>query len=95
VVNYDLPHVAESYVHRIGRTARAGASGLAVSFCTPDDIKLLRAIERLIKIKIPALAADGSVLPDHAVPQAPRPVKRPEGKQNSRRRHRPRRRAQN
>ncbi len=94
VVNYDLPHVAESYVHRIGRTARAGASGLAVSFCTPDEIKLLRAIERLIKIKIPALAADGSALPDHAIPQPPRAVKRPDAKPNSRRRHRPRRRAQ-
>ena len=59
---------------------------------SPDDIKLLRAIERLIKIKIPALAADGSPLPDHAVPQPPRAQKRPEGGENSRKRHRPRRR---
>ncbi len=94
VVNYDLPHVAESYVHRIGRTARAGASGLAVSFCAPDDIKLLRAIERLIKIKIPALAADGSKLADSDVPQQPRKAKATDAKPNSRRRHRPRRRAQ-
>ena len=49
VFNYDLPHVAETYVHRIGRTARAGASGIAVSFCDHDEIKNLRAIERLIE----------------------------------------------
>ncbi|MCF6272081.1 MAG: DEAD/DEAH box helicase [Rhodobacteraceae bacterium] len=91
VVNYDLPNVPESYVHRIGRTARAGASGLAVSFCTPEEIKLLRAIERLIKIKIPALAADGSPLQEKDVPQA-RAAKRPEGgrPQQRRRRYRPR-----
>ncbi len=91
VVNYDLPNVPESYVHRIGRTARAGASGLAVSFCTPEEIKLLRAVERLIKMKIPALAADGSPLQEKDVPQA-RAAKRPEGgrPQPRRRRFRPR-----
>ncbi len=52
VYNYDLPEVAENYVHRIGRTARAGASGKAVAFCTPAEISLLRAIERLMGIKI-------------------------------------------
>jgi len=98
VVNYDLPHVAESYVHRIGRTARAGASGLAISFCTPEEVKLLRAVERLIKIKIPALAADGSPLQDKDIPQAPRAAKRPEGggrpNSRNRRRSRPKQRAQ-
>jgi len=49
VVNFDLPHVSEDYVHRIGRTGRAGASGVAVSFVTADDVKLLFPIERLIK----------------------------------------------
>jgi len=49
VVNFDLPHVSEDYVHRIGRTGRAGASGVAVSFVTADDAKLLFTIERLIK----------------------------------------------
>ncbi|MEL7542488.1 MAG: DEAD/DEAH box helicase [Pseudomonadota bacterium] len=49
VVNYDLPEVPEAYVHRIGRTARAGASGSAISFCAPDDRHLLRAIERTTK----------------------------------------------
>jgi ATP-dependent RNA helicase RhlE len=49
VINYDLPHVPESYVHRIGRTARAGAAGTAIAFCDPDERPLLRDIERLIR----------------------------------------------
>ncbi len=49
VVNYDLPVEAESYVHRIGRTARAGASGIAYSFCDSSERKYLREIERLVK----------------------------------------------
>ncbi|MEW5423355.1 DEAD/DEAH box helicase [Amorphus sp. 3PC139-8] len=57
VVNYDLPHVAETYVHRIGRTARAGATGNAVTLCAPDEKNLLRAIERLIKQSVPVVAA--------------------------------------
>ncbi|HIP24309.1 MAG TPA: DEAD/DEAH box helicase [Rhodobacteraceae bacterium] len=95
VVNYDLPNVPESYVHRIGRTARAGASGLAVSFCTSEEIKLLRAIERLIKIKIPALAADGSPLQEKDIPQPTRAAKRPDAgrPQQRRRKFRPRQKA--
>ena len=49
VINFDLPHVAESYVHRIGRTARAGATGMAISLVAPDERQLLRAVERLIR----------------------------------------------
>jgi len=49
VVNYDLPNVPETYVHRIGRTARAGASGVAVSFCDPEERSHLKAIEHLIR----------------------------------------------
>ncbi len=91
VVNYDLPNVPESYVHRIGRTARAGASGLAVSFCTSEEIKLLRAVERLIKMKIPALAADGSPLQEKDIPQPTRAAKRPDGgRPQQQRRRRPR-----
>jgi len=56
VVNYDLPNEPESYVHRIGRTARAGAEGFAVSFCTSDELPYLRDIERLIKQEVPAHA---------------------------------------
>ncbi len=54
VVNYELPDVPEVYVHRIGRTARAGATGKAVSFCTSTEVNQLRGIERLIKMSIPA-----------------------------------------
>ena len=90
VVNYDLPNVPESYVHRIGRTARAGASGLAVSFCTSEEIKLLRAIERLIKIKIPALSADGTPLQEKDIPQPTRAAKRPDAGRPQQRRRRPR-----
>jgi len=46
VINYDLPKVAEDYVHRIGRTGRAGASGIAISFAAPDDAQQLKQIER-------------------------------------------------
>jgi ATP-dependent RNA helicase RhlE len=54
VFNFDLPNVPESYVHRIGRTARAGAEGTAISLCSSDEIAFLRDIERLIKMQIPA-----------------------------------------
>ncbi len=53
VVNYDLPFVPESYVHRIGRTARAGADGEAIAFCTPEDRGLLRDIEKTIRQLVP------------------------------------------
>jgi ATP-dependent RNA helicase RhlE len=57
VINYDLPQVAEDYVHRIGRTGRAGASGQAVSLVSKDEKKQLRGIERLIKKPIPELGS--------------------------------------
>jgi ATP-dependent RNA helicase RhlE len=53
VINYDLPNEPETYVHRIGRTARAGADGDAISFCAPDERDYLRDIERLIRKQIP------------------------------------------
>jgi ATP-dependent RNA helicase RhlE len=56
VVNYDLPFVPESYVHRIGRTARAGSSGEAIAFCDHEERPLLRDIERTIRQKIPVVA---------------------------------------
>ncbi|WP_411819862.1 DEAD/DEAH box helicase [Hyphococcus formosus] len=52
VVNYDLPNVPETYVHRIGRTARAGAAGIAISFCANDERPYLRSIEKLTREKI-------------------------------------------
>jgi len=53
VFNYDLPDVPETFVHRIGRTARAGRDGVAISFCAPDEEQDLRAIEKLTRIQIP------------------------------------------
>jgi ATP-dependent RNA helicase RhlE len=61
VVNYDLPNVPESYVHRIGRTARAGAEGVAISFCDGEERAFLRSIERLIGMTIPA---SGQAVPE-------------------------------
>ena len=54
VVNFDLPNVPETYVHRIGRTARAGADGVAISLCDADEASLLHDIEKLIRKSIPA-----------------------------------------
>src|SRR5205085_6587555 len=53
VVNYDMPDVPENCVHRIGRTARAGAGGIAIAFCAPDEREELRAVEKLIRLRIP------------------------------------------
>lgn len=53
VINFEVPNVAESYVHRIGRTARAGAEGIAISFCDSEEKSFIRDIERLIGKKIP------------------------------------------
>jgi len=57
VVNFDLPNVPETYVHRIGRTARAGAEGIAVSFCDQEERAFLADIERLIKMRIERIEA--------------------------------------
>jgi ATP-dependent RNA helicase RhlE len=63
VFNFDLPNVAESYVHRIGRTGRAGAEGRAVSLCDPlDERVLLRDIERLIRQRLAVVGEDGQVI---------------------------------
>ena len=53
VINYDVPNVAESYVHRIGRTARAGTEGIAISFCDSEEKAFIADIEKTIKMKIP------------------------------------------
>ncbi len=60
VINYDLPNVPESYVHRIGRTARAGREGIAISFCDHEERAYLKSIERLIKLQIPATDRRGA-----------------------------------
>jgi ATP-dependent RNA helicase RhlE len=61
VINYELPYVPEDYIHRIGRTGRAGASGEAISLCSPDEEKLLTEIERMLKRTIPVATPDGFV----------------------------------
>ncbi|HEY2068356.1 MAG TPA: DEAD/DEAH box helicase [Rhizomicrobium sp.] len=60
VVNYELPEVAESYVHRIGRTARAGSGGTAIAFCDPSERTLLRDIERLVRAPLTVVGAQPS-----------------------------------
>ncbi len=69
VVNYDLPNIPESYVHRIGRTARAGAEGVAISFCDHEERAYLRDIERLIRMTIPATDRRTGKPAGHAAPQ--------------------------
>jgi len=59
VINYDLPVEPEVYIHRIGRTARAGAGGDAVSFCSAGERDFLRAIEKLIRVPVPVVTAHG------------------------------------
>ena len=81
VVNYDLPHNAEDYVHRIGRTGRAGQKGEAISFCTPSDKESLRAIEKLINKKLELNVSSNSGPDQAAVPASSRisntDIKRP------------------
>ena len=66
VVNFELPEVAEAYVHRIGRTARAGAGGRAISFCDHEERDLLRAIERLTRLNLPKTDRRGAAGPKPA-----------------------------
>ncbi len=63
VVNFELPHVPEDYIHRIGRTGRAGASGEAISFVAPEEEKYLAEIERLLKKKVEIEVVDDFVAP--------------------------------
>jgi superfamily II DNA/RNA helicase len=72
VINYEIPHAAEDYVHRIGRTGRAGASGTAISLVSPEEAKYLVEIEKLIKTEIPKERAN---LPEHTA----RPARAPRG----------------
>jgi ATP-dependent RNA helicase RhlE len=73
VINFDLPHVPEQYVHRIGRTARAGTNGVAISFCAPDERAYLRDIERLTKQVVPVMETDLSLRAPRADERTPRP----------------------
>jgi ATP-dependent RNA helicase RhlE len=94
VINFDLPNTPESYVHRIGRTGRAGASGEAISFCDPAEEKsLLVDIERLIRQRLPinaassvpapsASSAAGAPSPRAAQPQQPKQTFAPQGRRS-------------
>ncbi|MEL7093566.1 MAG: DEAD/DEAH box helicase, partial [Pseudomonadota bacterium] len=67
VYNYELPNVPEAYVHRIGRTARAGKDGLAVAFCAPDEMAQLKDIQKVMKLTIPVASGRAwEALPDPA-----------------------------
>jgi ATP-dependent RNA helicase RhlE len=72
VVNFELPDVAESYVHRIGRTARAGSAGIAIAFCDPSERPSLRAMEKLVKLDLTVMAGERYV-PGAKSEPAPRP----------------------
>jgi ATP-dependent RNA helicase RhlE len=98
VINHDLPNVPETYVHRIGRTGRAGASGIAISFCDAEEKAELRDIQKLINKSIPVVMEHPFVMTHNSqsVQQpAPRPSyqKRPQGnnrnQQGNRRNYRP------
>jgi ATP-dependent RNA helicase RhlE len=87
VVNFELPNVPEDYVHRIGRTGRAGSTGAAVSLVDHEEVKLLKGIERLIKREIPRVEVESFVPPSKMEAEAPRPPRpqqqrRPQGQNN-------------
>jgi ATP-dependent RNA helicase RhlE len=95
VYNYDLPNVPDAYVHRIGRTARAGKDGRAVALCAPAEMGELRAIEKMTKQPIPVIG--GSAWSNAEAAAAPKPGSgrggpgksgAPGGKPNQRQRHR-------
>jgi superfamily II DNA/RNA helicase len=97
VVNYDVPNVPETYVHRIGRTARAGAAGIAISLCDGEEAAFVRDIEKLIRASIPV--TDRRTHQSHSGPHKTHEVERasvsapgkqrhhPRGKSHKRRRH--------
>ncbi|HLH91849.1 MAG TPA: DEAD/DEAH box helicase [Xanthobacteraceae bacterium] len=86
VVNYDLPNEPETYVHRIGRTARAGADGIAISLCSADEASYLRAIEKLIRQSIPAQGdRPAAPAPHHAAARSAQANGHREGRPNGHR----------
>jgi len=86
VVNYDLPNEPETYVHRIGRTGRAGRTGISFSFCAPDDTGFLRDIERLIRMRIQVSPTPAEAELKSPAPQEIRSAKQPavDGRENGR-----------
>jgi ATP-dependent RNA helicase RhlE len=78
VINYDLPNIPDSYVHRIGRTARAGASGVAISFCGAEERAYLRDIQKLIRSEIPVVREHPYAAGSGKPPRTERPAVRTE-----------------
>lgn len=88
VINYDLPNIPETYIHRIGRTGRADASGIALSFCDGEERPYLRDIQKLIELKIPVVTDhpyedDGTFVPAKKQSQQRRPQSRASRPANS------------
>ena len=83
VVNFELPNVPEDYVHRIGRTGRAGSSGAAISLVDKEELPYLRDIERLIKREIPKETVDSFVPPANLPAEATRPPRQSHGQRRS------------
>jgi ATP-dependent RNA helicase RhlE len=86
VFNFELPNVPETYVHRIGRTGRAGASGMAISFCDTEERAYLKDIQKLIKINLPVVNDHPYISTDRNLPPFNSPQKRPVSQQQSRNR---------
>jgi ATP-dependent RNA helicase RhlE len=82
VINFELPNVPETYVHRIGRTGRAGASGVAISFCDQEEKEFLRDIQKLTGIQIPVVSEHP--FPPQAFSGMPRPSGTRENEQRNR-----------
>ena len=91
VINFDLPHVPESYVHRIGRTARAGAAGIAIAFCDREERSLLRDIEKVTRQQIPSSEWRAT----EQTAEAAAPVRTHDQKQEFRRQREPEQRPRN
>ncbi|HMB97109.1 MAG TPA: DEAD/DEAH box helicase [Balneolaceae bacterium] len=79
VINYEIPNISETYVHRIGRTGRAGANGTALSFCDAVEKEYIRDIEKLIGKKIPVIDEHEYPMIDHNPPQPPKQQSRKNG----------------
>ena len=84
VINYEMPNISETYVHRIGRTGRAGANGTAFSFCDAEEKAYLKDIEKLIRKRIPVIENHPYPLIDHHPVKAPKQQQRPQRSNYSR-----------
>ena len=90
VINYDLPNISETYVHRIGRTGRAKASGIAISFCNLEEKAFLKDIQKLINQQIPVIEEHPFLLDENEeVPLVEKPSKNQRKKAKRRAEHKP------